>query len=105
GSRGNHRLVSRLSRRSVVARLTDFQSRSAPDPPRGSAAVPQIVQELDLAHGIHALPEPGVVIDAELALRGQSSERRLLEHRGIAVEVVEDLAVKDEEASVDPAAG
>ena len=59
------------------------------------AAVPQLVQELELAVGVHGEEEALVPIGHELAVPREPLQRLLLEHAAtIAIEVVEHAAAR-----------
>ena len=77
-----------------------------PHLPGGFAARPEAVERLELAVGVHAHPEVLVAVDGELAVAREPPQRRLLEDQlGLVGQVVEDLALEDEEAAADEALG
>ena len=52
--------------------------------------------------GVHALPEPVVLIDGELSLCRETFERFTFEHAvAVGAQIVEELAPEDKEAAVD----
>src|SRR3546814_17817970 len=75
-----------------------------PDLPGRPAARPLLFQQHLVAQGVHALPVALVPVRAELALRPEALQRRLLPDRPIAVDEIEHFRLADEEAAVDEAA-
>src|SRR6266852_3686648 len=77
-----------------------------PGIPRGPVHGPEVVEVLEIAAVIHGLPETVVEIRHEFAIAGQAHQRRLFKYQaGIIVEPMEQAALKDEIAAVNPAAG
>ena len=70
-----------------------------PHPPR-CALGPQVVQDQEVAVGVHAVPEAVVPVRGELALGDQTSERLLDEVLALP-DVLEHRALEGEEPSVD----
>src|SRR6185312_11999798 len=64
---------------------------------------PEILQEMDVAQRVHALPEAIMPIRHELAFPRQPLHRLQLPRRRIAVDVIEHLRLEHKEAAVDPA--
>jgi hypothetical protein len=54
--------------------------------------------------GIHVLPVPLVIVNRELTLRDQASQRILLPHCLVMVDVIDDAWLADKETAVDEAA-
>src|SRR5687767_324119 len=76
-----------------------------PHLPRRRAGVPDLVEGLPLAVGVHGVEEAAMAVGHQLALVGQPLQRLALQDRVVAVQVVEDLAVEDEEAGAGPGLG
>src|SRR5207302_8410902 len=75
---------------------------AVPRRPWSLASIPQPAKQVDIAHGVGALPEAAVAIHAQLTLLGQRLERLALEHAaGIRGEVAQDGPVEDEESAGD----
>src|SRR5205809_1024207 len=95
---------ARGPRRSGVAagRRSGRRERRSPDLPRRVVLFPQAVQVEVVAVGVHGMPEALVQVDRELAVARELAQRLLLqEELRIVVQVVEDLALEDEEAAAD----
>src|SRR6185312_15343359 len=74
--------------------------RGSPLLPRRLPALPQVIEMKIVAVSVHGVPETLVEIDRELAVAGQVAQRLLLQEEvRIVVQVVEDLALEDEEAA------
>src|SRR5919106_4920554 len=73
------------------------------DRPGRIPVVPQTFEQHSVSKRIHALPEVPVAEGHELAVLGETLQRRQLPFRRvIVVDVIEDPGLEDEEASVDP---
>src|SRR5262249_3112081 len=93
---------SRRSPESVYpARTGSF----VPNLPRRLAAVPEVVERLVFAIGVHCKEEALVAVDHQLSLVADLLQGFALEDAGVAVEVVEDAVVEDEEAGAGPSLG
>src|SRR6185437_15849817 len=75
---------------------------SLPNLPGRIAARPERLEAHLVTHGVHALPEAVVLVGHELAVARQAFQRLALEQRGIAVDVIEDARLENEEGAVDP---
>lgn len=64
-----------------------------------------MLEELHIAKRVHALPEAVMAEGDELALLCQPFERLLLKDDFVALDVVQDLRLKDEVTSIDPPFG
>ena len=84
------------ARRSRHASLT-------PHLPRHVPALPEALEQPDVAQRVHRLPEAVVAERHQLADLGQPLERLALPDRIVPVDVVEHARLEDEEAAVDPA--
>src|SRR3954465_10021160 len=88
------------------------RSGSAPPPSRGLlpglparlARRPLLLQHDLVPEAVHVLPVAGMAVGGQLAVVGQALERLALPDRLVALDVVEDAGLEDEEAPVDPAA-
>ena len=68
--------------------------------------MPEAFQHLEVAEGVHALPEAIVAVNHELAIPGQVLQGLALQNAPIVDgEVVENLRLEDEEPPVDEALG
>src|SRR5580704_12711279 len=54
-----------------------------------------------VAQGVHRLPEAEVPIGAQLIVLGEPSQRLMLEHGRVTVDVIEYLGTEHEEPAVD----
>src|SRR5262249_46191403 len=82
--------------------LGSVGSREAlPNLPRRIAARVQVVEQLLVAEGVHALPETGGSVRDELSIGDQPLER-LLHQLFSFLQIIENGALEGEEASVDP---
>src|ERR1019366_2038305 len=66
-------------------------------------ALPERFEDVALANGVHALPERRMTIRHQLTIPGEPLERLLFKMCLVAVDVVEDLGLEDEEGAVNPA--
>src|SRR3712207_9130358 len=73
-----------------------------PDPPGRRSGLPKLLQQNLVPDGVHALPEAVVAVGHQLAVARQVLQRLLLELGAVALYVVEDLRLADEEGAVDP---
>src|SRR5262245_14923271 len=82
-------------------RLTVYVSDLAPHLPFGLSGLPQLIEFQVVLVSVHALPEARVPIGYQLPFARRAPERFAFE-RAVVVQVVEDLPVENEEATVDP---
>jgi hypothetical protein len=67
------------------------------------AALPQTLEQPDVAERIHALPESIMLVGGELSVGRQPLEGFRFQAGLVSFEVVKDARLEHEEASVDPA--
>src|SRR5687768_15417748 len=82
------------------ARLSAF----IPHLPGRAAALPELFEQLPLAHGVHGLPESLVAKGHQLSIRGELLQRVSFPDRVIALDVVERCRLEHEESAIDPPA-
>src|SRR5206468_2209370 len=86
------------------ARNGVVHSRLLPDLPGSLALVPEAVQVLELAVGIHRLPEGVVPVGHEVVVAGELFQGAFLHHTSrIVRQIVEKLAPEDEKPPADAA--
>src|SRR5512143_2333119 len=76
---------------------------SVPHLPRGVPAFPQTVQLMDIAEGVHGVPEAFVAVSRKLPLSCETFERSPFPYSVVAGYVIYDFGLKHEESAIDPA--
>src|SRR5437867_4507767 len=76
---------------------------SLPHLPGRFARLPQRLQTIAVAKRIHALPESLMPERRELSLCSETLQRIALQHCLIPIQILENLRLEHEEATVDPA--
>src|SRR5215213_2314440 len=80
-----------------------FLKKLLPRLPRRLAGGPEVFEQLAVAERVHALPEARVLVRHQLPVAGQLLHGLFFPLGGVAVDVVEDGRLEDEEGAVDPA--